>query len=266
MTAVLLALLLVQEPRPNTLVEVALIGTGQRTTLEAILAADSVLLLPARELHLFLGLPEPTTAWVPLPELVRAFPSVTWTWLPRQLRLVVDDRRNVLPASQALHDRLTRQARDAPPITVTRGGPFLALAADDQGRQLVEGGYSYRGRVAAHLRHTSTRGSAWALSWVPSTALFLSYADGDQQPPQVAGRLARGPAWVSAAWTPDRWSADGLVVLGPVALFASTRNSFALTLRGPVDLQIGRTGDVTTGRLSIGPVHPSPFSVPVVPR
>lgn len=172
----------------------------------------------------------------------------------------------MLPASQALYERLTGQARDAPPVTVTRGGPFLALAADDGGHQLLEGGYSYRGRVAVHLRHATARGSAWALSWVPSPVLFVSYVDGDQQIPQVAGRLAAGPAWVSAAWTPDRWSADGLLVLGPVALFASTRNSFALTVRGPVDVQVGRTGDVTTARLSIGPFHPSPFSVPVVPR
>lgn len=64
MTAVLLALLLLQDQRPNTLVEVALIGTGQRVTVEAILTADSVLLFPARELHLLLGLPAPTTAWV----------------------------------------------------------------------------------------------------------------------------------------------------------------------------------------------------------
>ncbi len=262
--ALVVVLLQVQQPTPNLLVEVELVGTDQRVTVEAVLTADSVLLLPARELHALLGLPQPTTMWTNAADLHARFPTVTVTWVPRELRLLVDDPFEVLPATRAFRTQLARQARGGPGLAVTRGGPFVALAADDRGRQLVEGGYSFRGRLAVQARRSSIVGTAWAVSLAPSPILFLSYSDGDQQAAAVTGRLAVGPTWLSTSWLPHRpLQADALMAIGPVAVFASTRRQYVLTVRGPVDLQVGRSGAVTAARLSLGPFVPSPFSFPV---
>jgi len=247
---------------PNLLVSVEL--NGQRRTVEAVLTADSALLLPAADVHALLGLDPPAATWTTLPALRHAWPPVSFTWLPRELRVVVDDPTAVLPATRARRAALTRQARGAPPLAVTRGGPFAAVVADDAGRSLVDLGYSWRGRVAVTARRSSTFGTAWAVSLAPLPALFVTYTDGERSLPSATARVAVGPAWAFATWTPGRWSVDGLVSVGRVSLFASSRDAFVITFRGPVAVQLGRAGSVATGRVSVGPVPPSPFVVPVV--
>lgn len=233
--------------------------------VEAVLTADSALLLPARDVHALLGLDPPAAAWLPLAELTRRYPTVAFAWYPRALVIVVEDPLGVLPATRALRDRLARQARGAAPLVVTRGGPFLSLAADDSGRSLVDAGYSFRGRAALQVRRSATRGTSWALSVAPGPHLFLSYGDGDRRQPAASGRLAVGPAWVSASWTPTSSSVDGLVALARgVSLFASTRDVYVLTVQQPAwALQVARSGPVAAARLSWGPVPASPFSFPL---
>jgi hypothetical protein len=249
---------------PNLLVDVALVGTDRHAVVEAVLTADSTLLLPAADLHALLGLPAPATTWTTPAALRRAFPTVGIEWRPRELRLLIDDPLGVLPASRAIADARQRQARGT--AYVARSGPFAAVVADDAGRSAWEAGYSFRGRAAVTGRHSSTRGAAWAVSLAPIPAVFASYAAGDRSPPTATARVAAGPAWAFATWTPARWSVDGLVTVGRVSLFASSRDAFEITVNAPpVGLQIGRTGRRTTARLTYGPLMPSPFSVPAVP-
>ncbi len=111
-------------------------------------------------------------------------------------------------------------------------------------------------------------GTSWSLSLAPHPALFVAYTGGDHaQPATVTGRLAVGPLWVSPYWQAGRpVQVDGLVALGPLTVFASSRQQYALTIRAvPVGVQIGRTGTSTTARISYGPIPPNPFAVPVVP-
>jgi len=249
---------------PNLLVDVALVGTDRHAVVEAILTADSTLLLPAAAVHALLGLPAPASTWTTPAALRRAFPTVAVEWRPRELRLLIDDPAAVLPASRAIDAARQRHARGA--AYVARSGPFAAVVADDSGRSLVDVGYSWRGRVAVTGRHSSTLGAAWAVSLAPTPAVFVSYADGDRSPPTASARVAAGPAWAFATWTPARWSIDGLVTVGRVSLFASSRDAFAVTINAaPVGVQVGHARGVTTGRVTFGPIMPSPFGPPVVP-
>jgi len=253
-------------PTDTLLVDLQLSGSPEHRVVEVILTRDSLLLLPAREVNEFLGLPQPTATWTTPAELRSRWPAISVTVLLRELRLVIDDPLAVLPISRQLRDQRERQGRGAAPLTVTRSGPFLALAADDNGRSLVDLGYSWRGRVAVTGRQSSTFGSSWGVSLAPSPKAFISYAGGQRQTPSASARVAAGPVWAFASWTPDHWSADGLVTWGRVSLFASSREAFALTINAvPVGAQIGWSGGRTTARNTYGPVMPSPFTVPVVP-
>lgn len=252
--------------QPNTLIEIEVVGVTHRT-VEAVMTKDSVLLLPAGEVFQLLGLGSvPTAPWMTPQSLTKQFPSLVVTWLPRAMRVRIEDPLEVLPATRQLRDQRDRQARGAAPYLATRSGPFLAFTADDRGQNLVDVGYSYRGKVALQGQHSTTRGAAWGLSVVPSPRVFLSYSAGDRQRPTATARVAAGPAWAFVAWSPDRWSADGLVTWGRVSLFASSREAFALTINAvPVGAQIGWSGGRTTARITYGPIGPSPFAVPQVP-
>ncbi len=251
--------------QPNTLIEID-VRSVAKVTVEAVITADSLLLLPAGEVFQLLGLGVPTTNWITPQALAKEYPSLVVTWLPREMRVRIEDPMAVLPATRQLRDQRERQARAAPPYLATRSGPFLAFTADDRGENLVDVGYSHQGKVALQGQHSTGRGTAWGLSVVPSPRVFLSYSDGDHQPPTATARLAAGPMWAFASWTPDRWSADGLVTWGRVSLFASSREAFSLTINAvPVGAQIGWSGGRTTARITYGPIGPSPFVVPQVP-
>src|SRR3989442_1586955 len=52
---------------PNTIVDVTLLGVGS-VTVEAVLTADSILLLPAAEVAALLGLETPPSPWTTVAE------------------------------------------------------------------------------------------------------------------------------------------------------------------------------------------------------
>src|SRR6266550_2515493 len=263
----LLVLLVIQQPtRPNLLVDVQLVGVEQ-TVMEAVLSQDSTLSLPTQELSALLGIVLPAVTWTPLTALRAQFPSLRVTVNLRGLAVYIEDELEVLTATRNVREKQRRQAQRAPVIIPS--GPAFALSVDNRGASLVDASYSLQGRVFGQVRSGSLLprpgsivqhgATSWALSVIPTPALFLAYSDGDQQRPQATGRLALGPTWVSANWTTTQWSADGLLALGRLSVFVSTRNTYAITLRAPVAVQLGRTGKITTARVSVGPVFPSPF-------
>src|SRR5207237_686055 len=108
----------------------------------------------------------------------------------------------------------------------------------------------------------------WSASAAPSPHLFLNYAGGTGQPPQVGGRVRAGPVWISASYVPQREvEVAGLVRIGVVQTFAS-RQFGVLTVTPPasqVTLQVARrwADGRTAARLSVGPSYASPFSFPL---
>ena len=269
--AVLVTVLLLSAPAvargqaDTLLVDMILATTSQHVVVEAVLTTpDSTLLLPARDVAALLGLDAPPTAWTTVAELRRRFPPIEVAWYPRELRVVVDDPLGVLPATRRLTEQRQRQARGT--SYVSRSGPFFSVVADDRGESLTDVGYAYRGRFAVTGRHSSTLGAAWAVSLAPTPAVFVSYAGGDRSPPTASARVAYKGAWVFTTWTPAAWSTDALIQVGRLSFFGSSRNAFAVTINAaPVGVQLGRTGQRTTARVTWGPLMPSPFSVPVVP-
>jgi len=243
------------------LVALMLLG-GRSVTVEAVLARDSTLLLPAGEVAALLGTGAPIAPWVTVRDLSRAWPTVAFTWDARALVVYVSDPLAVLPASREARARGDAQARGA--TYIPRSGPFAAFTGDDRGRSAWEGGYSYKGRVAVTARRTVS-GASWGLSVAPSSALFLSYYDGDRMRPMASARIAAGPAWLSATWQNGAAALDALLALPHVAVFASSRETFAVTLTAaPVGVQVGRSGGRIAARVTYGPVPPSPFVVPQV--
>src|SRR5439155_13020836 len=93
------------------LVEVQLTGVVT-ATVEARLLDDSTLELAAADVHDLLGITT-TTPWIALPALMRAYPAVSFRFLPSRLLLLIDDPRAVLPASQAAAAALQRSAQAA---------------------------------------------------------------------------------------------------------------------------------------------------------
>lgn len=264
MTWAVLLLAVMPAAQDTTLVEIVLVGTGRQTTVEAIVARDSTLYLPGRDVAAFLETPLPPVLWITLTDLAAAYPPVGFTFRPRELRVVVDDPQHVLPASRSFYAGIERRAQGALPLASVRSGPFLAFAADDSARSLVDVGYTWRGRVALTARQSSVTGTAWALSLAPVPAFYLNVTH--RQSTHVSARLATGPVWIAPTYSDAtrQVGADALVAVGGVTLFASTRDVWLVTIRGRAgDLQLGRSRGVTAARVSWGPLFPSPFSFPI---
>ncbi len=119
--------------------------------------------------------------------------------------------------------------------------------------------------LALTAQHSWRTGPSWAVSFAPSPVLFVSYSGGHSGRDAVSARIAKGPLWLQPVWsaTDHRLQADGLVQVGRVTVFASTRRSYVVTVRGPLDVQVARINGTTTGRVSLGPIPPSPFSPPI---
>ena len=105
------------------LVALMLLG-GRSVTVEAVLARDSTLLLPAAEVANLLGTGTPPAPWVTVKDLSRSWPAVAFTWDARALVVYVDDPLAVLPASRAARARGDARARGA--AYIPRSGPFAA--------------------------------------------------------------------------------------------------------------------------------------------
>jgi len=266
--------LLIALQQPPLLVDVQLVGVSH-SVMEATLGSDSTLSLPTADLSALLGIELPRTAWTLLSTLQAQYRTLRITTSLRSLSVWIEDEAEVLPATRAVRDKQRRQSQRAPVIYPS--GPSLALSADDRGATLTEAAYSFQGRVFATVRSGSVfprpasllqrSATSWALSAIPAPGLFVAYSGGDHgQRPQITARLSTGPTWLSASWTPEHYVVDGLLQLGRVALFASSRDAFALTINAhPVGLQLGRTGNHTTAKLTYGPILPSPFQPPQVP-
>jgi hypothetical protein len=241
------------------LVLVSLVGVGQ-ITVPATLTADSALVLDAPPVFALLGLGTPAAPTVALDELRRRYPSATFAWLPRELAVVIDDPRLVIPASAAARSAIERVARGA---FTAISGPFAAATADDRSRTLLEAGYAWRGRIALSARRSSSAPlTTWAATVAPAPALVASVS-GDRAITGATARLAVGHAWLLSTWTPQGLSADALVALPHVALFASSRQSYLVTITAQAaGLQFGRAAGHTVARVSIGPIPPSPFVLP----
>jgi len=250
----------------QVLVLVTLTGVGEKT-VEGRYAADSTLELPAADIRDLLGVAVPTP-WISVPALQRAYPAVTFTWRPDRLALCIDDPRALLPASQAAQAALQRTAQAASAFSYrTVSGVFGGVTANDSGRSQTDLGYSWRGRVVVQGSYlpAAHRGQ-WLAALAPSPRVNASLA-GDRTVREAALRVATGPAFLFATVQNGQAALDGLLALGPLAVFGSTRNVFVVTLTRPgVSVQAGRTPQQTTLRLSFGPtLIASPFFVPVVP-
>lgn len=238
--------------------------TGESATVEAILAADSALFLPAADLARLLGVKLPPSAFVSARDIERAYGGVVLVVDLRELTVFVHDPNHVLPATRAFFEGVSRVLRaQAPNVTAGVSGPLASLAGDDHGNTSFELGYALR--FAAVEWRRSRLGDAWAISIVPSPAVFVSYSGGERQPAAVTARVAKGPVWVQPTWTAEHGlRVDALVALGGVSLYAS-RNTLLLTTTkaAPVGLQLGRSGGVTAFRFSFGAAAmPSAFLFP----
>jgi hypothetical protein len=241
------------------LVVVSLLGVGQ-TTVRATLTADSVLVLEAPPVFAMLGLGTPAAPTVSLDALRRRYPAVTFEWQPRELTVVVTDPRGVLPASAAARSAVERVARGQ---FTALSGPFAILTGDDQSRTAADVGYSWKGKLAASLHGASGVMPSWAATVAPIPQFVSGVAGTAGRLTGATTRLAVGPGWAFGTWTPQGWSVDALAALPHVALFASTRKQFIITLTAaPVGIQFGRSGGHNVARATYGPVAPSPFVVP----
>jgi hypothetical protein len=257
----LFLLMAVVVPPDSLLVDVRLLGVGD-VMVEATMTDDSGLVLAAPPVFALLGLGVPPTATVALDAIRRRYPIVTFAWLPRELALIIEDPRGVLPATATARSAIERVARGA---FTALSGPFATLTGDDRGRSAAEAGYTWRGRVAVSARRPAVGPATWAATLAPSPALVAGVTGADRRVTSATWRLALGPAWAFTTWAPGgRLAFDGLVAVPHAALFASTRDVYVLTiLTAPLGVQLGRSGSHITARVTYGPVGPSPFVVPV---
>jgi hypothetical protein len=250
-------------PSDTVLTEILLVETRARVVVEAI-AQDSMLLLPASALADLLGV-QLIGPWVSLARLRQAYPTIVVRWAQELAQVQIWDELSTLPAVKRFHEQHRATAFGTAPIPVY-SGPYASFAADDREHHVTDVGYTWRSRLSVTGRYSSALGSAWGITAAPSSRLYLNYSAGTRQPPTASVRLMTGPAWALASWTPERWSLDALVRVGPVSVFGSTRETFALTINAtPVGVQAGWTGQHKTLRLTYGPIPPSPFMVPTVP-
>lgn len=264
MTALLLVLALAaQDP---LLVQVELVEAQQQTLVEAILTADSSLYLPASPVSELLGTTVAGGPWLTLDALRQQFPTIRVVWLPRELRVVIFDPLRVLPATRNAHQQVVARTRMAFNLPV-QSGPFAALAVDDSLRGVLDGGYSWRGRFAVAGRMDDAGTATWGVSLAPSSHLFFTYQDGVYRPPNLSGRIAAGPLWLSTAYTPGSpVEVAGLLRVGALQMFASRQYGvLTITSSSQWTVQLAQhwATQRTGARISVGPTYASPFTFPV---
>lgn len=255
----------VHAQRADTLVvEVRVDGIGSILTLASAGPDPATVRFSTREIFEFVGLPEPPMPSMDLTTL-RAALGVDVVWVPSRLLLLVRDPGRTLPVTRAELDRLRAQsrARSAIPVEQRRPGPFMAVTVDEDRERLVDAGYSF-GRLAGRWSNSTVSGNHWSLNANPASRLWLSYRDSDDTDPAFGVRLALGRAWVSADYDGEQVDAMGAAVVGPLVLFATTRERAVVTWRGPVQLQVGYAERRSVFRVAWGPVPLSPFSIPDV--
>jgi hypothetical protein len=261
----LLALILLAYPQDSVLVDVQLSTTQEHTLVEAVAGPDSALQLPAGPVYQLLGLGTPPAPWVSLASLQAAYPTVAVVWVRSEMRVVIIDRMEVLPASRRAHAEIVMRSQAAFSLPV-QSAPFASIAVDDSLHKLLEAGYSYRGQAAVAGRVDDQRAASWGVTLAPNSHVFVTYQDATARPPTVSGRIAAGPLWLSSTFTPHSpLDMSGLFRFRDVQVFASRDYSVATWQGSPWSAQIARnwkTGRTAT-RISFGPSYASPFSFPI---
>jgi hypothetical protein len=259
------ALLLFGSPaaaQDTTLVEVMLVETRERITVEAVVT-DSTVRLPGTALRDLLGVSF-VGPWVSLDQLRTQYPTLVVQWRPAELRVLVFDEASVLPATRTFREQHRASAFNAVAVPIY-SGPFLSAAVDDSLRAAVDGGYNFRGRFVVAGRLDNRGAGSWGVTLAPTPHVFLDYQDGVYRSPTVSGRLAAGPLWLFSAYTPTHpVELAGLLRIRDVQIFAS-RDFGAVTWQGGLkSIQIAHTWQTgrTAARISLGPVPVSPFSFP----
>ena len=246
----------------SVLVEVELAGIGAVVVVAEVQGAT--VRLPAAPVYRLAGLGPPPMASMTLDEL-RDVLQLEVVWAPRQLRLLLRDLHQALPASRNRLDQLRALAASRAG-NVFQGrytGPFGAVTVDDAGETLGELGYAAR-RAQVRATHSSRSGTTLQASVSPTPSIWLTSARLATGTWRLGARVAMESMWVSADYQMGRFGVDGAAAIGPLVLYASSRDRFALTWRGAVDVQLGHAGERSALRLSFGPVDPSPVSVPAV--
>jgi len=262
----LLALLLLMPPPDSVLVEVQLSSTQERIIIEAVVDPDSALQLPAGPVYQLLGLGTPPAPWISLVSLQAAYPTVAFVWMPTEMRVVIIDRMEVLPASRRAHAEIVMRSQNSFSLPV-QSAPFASIAVDDSLHALLDVGYSYRGQAAVAGRVDDRKAGSWGVTLAPNPHVFVSYTDATARPPTVGGRISAGPFWLSTSYTPHSpVDMSGLIRIKDVQAFASRDYGIVTMTPAPQwSAQIARnwkTGRTAT-RISIGPSYASPFSFPV---
>lgn len=258
--------LLLMPPPDSVLVEVQLSSTQERIIIEAVVESDSALQLPAGPVYQLLGLGPPPAASISLASLQAAYPTVAFVWMPTEMRVVIIDRLEILPASRRAHAEIVMRSQAAFSLPV-QSSSFASFAVDDSLHKLLEAGYTYRGKLAVAGRVDDQRAASWGATLAPSSHLFLTYQDATARPPTVSGRIAAGPFWLSSTFTPHSpLDMSGLIRIKDVQAFAS-RDYGIVTLNRPsqvaVQLATNWVQHRTAARVSFGPSYASPFSFPV---
>lgn len=246
----------------SLLVEVQLAGIG--AVLVVGVMHGEMLSLPATPLYSLAGLGAPPRAVMTLQE-IRDELQVEVVWSRQQMRVVLRDLRQALPASRARLDQLRAMA-SARAGTVYQGrytGPFGSITVDDAGETLGELGYTSRYAQVRGSR-SSRSGFAFNAAASPITPVWLTYSRTATGTWRAGARVALHKVWVSADYQMGRFGVDGAAAIGPLVVYASSRDRFAITWRGAVNVQVGHTGERSAMRVSFGPIDPSPATVPAV--
>lgn len=246
----------------SLLVEVRLAGVGR-----LMLMAEPVgrsLRLPAEPIFALAGRGAPPAPAATLEEL-EGLLGITVIWSPRQLLVTLQDPFATLPSNRARVDRLRAEAagRGGGAVPGRYAGWFGGITMDDRREALADLGYAL-GWAQARVSHSTISGTAWSASANPIRPLWLSYAHRPVGGSQVRARVVIPHGWVSADYRGRKFGVDGAATLGPVVVYASSRDRFAVTWRGAVDVQVGHAGNRSAVRVSFGPVDPSPISMPMV--
>jgi len=261
----ILALLLLTSPPDSVLVDVQLSTTQEHILVEAVAGPDSTLQLPSGPVYQLLGLGIPPAPWISLASLQRDYPTVAFVWQRSEMRVVIIDRMEVLPASRSAKAEIVARTQMAFNMPV-QSGPYAALAVDDSLHKLLEAGYSFRGRVAVAGRVDDARAGSWGASVIPNSHLFASYQGGTRSPPIVSARVSAGPFWISTTYTSHRpLDLSGLVRFGDVQFYAAKEYG-VVTLNRPNQLAVSLATNWvqhrTAARVSVGPTYASPFQFP----
>jgi hypothetical protein len=265
MTALLLIFGLLL-PRDTTLVEVMLVTTAERTTVEAIVEPDSTVRLPSSALRDLLGVSF-IGPWVSVEQLRAQYPTLVVQWRPAELRVLVFDELRSLPATRKFYETHRAAAFNTMAIPQV-SGLFGGVAVDDQRRVLADLGWLYKGRLQLAGRIDDRGTNQWNLSAAPTSRLFVNATGGTRQPTSVSSRVQVGPIWLSATYAEQRpIEVAGLVRGGPVQVFASRQYGvLTVTPSGSlVTVQVARrwADRSTAARISFGPSYASAFSFPV---